>query len=174
MANILLLVAQDGFQTMEYGEPKRILEAAGHHVVTGATEAGTARSNVGEEVIVDMPLRDAHAQDFDAVFAIGGPGALKHLDNAETARIMTEAKEGNKFYGAICVSPRILAKAGVLSDVHATGWNGDGKLESIYMNAGVIYDKLPVVIDGKVVTADGPLSASGFGEAIKNLLAKTE
>ena len=171
MAKILLLIAQEGFQTKEYHDPKRVLLAAGHTVVTASVDAGSATSNVNEEAHVDLALRDVRVEDYDAVFAVGGPGALISLDNKDTARIMQEAaaREGMP-YGAICISPRILAKAGVLQGKKATGWNNDEKLEEIFEEHGVQYERAPVVTDGWVITADGPASAEAFGEAILKVL----
>lgn len=175
MAKILLLIAQKGFQSIEYADTKRELEAVGHVVLTGSAAEGTAVSHVGEEVHVDVALRDVKAADYDAIFAIGGPGALSSLDNGDTARIFIEAKaEGTMPYGAICIAPRILASAGVLRGIHATGWNNDGKLESIFSNTGTPYAHLPVVVDGRVVTADGPLSAKAFGKKINEVLSSAE
>ncbi|MEK7118263.1 MAG: DJ-1/PfpI family protein [Patescibacteria group bacterium] len=171
MTNVLLIVAQEGFQTKEYHDPKRVLEAAGHTVVTASAEKGVAISNIGEKVSIDVALRDVKVVDYDAVFVIGGPGALRFLDNDETARIMKEAKAREKMpYGAICVSPRILSKAGVLQGKKATGWDSDEKLAGIFDDGGAIYERAPVVIDGRIVTADGPASAEAFGHAIVNIL----
>ena len=172
MAKILLLVAQKGFQSLEYGDTKKELEAAGHRVVTGSATQGVAVSHMGEEVPVDVALPDVKAALYDAIFAIGGPGALVSLDNEEVARIFDEAKaQGAMPYGAICIAPRILAKAGVLDGLHATGWDEDAKLESIFSDNGVLYTRLPVVADGRVVTADGPASAKAFGRKINEVLS---
>jgi len=172
MATILLLIAQKDFQTKEYGDTKHTLEDAGHTVVTGSNERGIAQSNIHEEVTVDVALRDVHATDYDGVFAIGGPGALLSLDNVETVRIMTEAKgNGKMLYGAICIAPRILVKAGLLQGMHITGWDNDGKFGTICENGGAIHELRPVVSDERVITANGPQSAKDFGEAINKALA---
>ncbi len=172
MAKILFLIAQEGFQTKEYHDPKRVLEAAGHTIVTASRDGGTATSNIGEKTPVDLALRDVLLGEYDAVFAIGGPGAPKFLDNDEALRIMKEAEARPGMpYGAICISPRILAKSGVLRGKKATGWNGDEKLGELLKEGGAVYEPMPVVVDGRVVTADGPMSAEGFGRAIALALA---
>ena len=171
MSKILLIIANKGFQTKEYHDPKRILEAAGHRVVTGAMKAGRAISNMGEDVNVDVELPSVLVEDYDGIFIIGGPGALADLDNTEVIRVMKDASlNEDLLYGAICVSPRILAKAGLLSGKHATGWNGDDKLEEIFAAHDVIYESRSVVVDGRIITADGPTSAEGFGGVINDLL----
>lgn len=173
MATILLLIAQKGFQAKEYGDTKSTLEHAGHTVMTASVERGVAISNMGEEVGVDVALHEAHATDYDGVFAIGGPGALISLDNAETVRIMTEAKaEGSMPYGAICIAPRILLKAGLLKGARVTGWDNDGKLGTLCENTGATHELRSVISDGRVITANGPQSAREFGEAIARALEK--
>ena len=73
-------------------------------------------------------------------------------------------------YGAICISPRILANAGLLRGKRATGWNGDGELQEIFSSQNVTYEQSAVVTDGRVITADGPMSAGEFGQAIVDLM----
>lgn len=166
MAKILFLVAQEGFQTKEYGDARVALERAGHTVLVASTEKGIATSNVGEVIPVDIAIRDARASDYDGIFAIGGSGALRYLDNSETKELFRGAVMNQKFYGAICISPRILAGAGVLSGKRATGWNDDGKLKDIFDAHEVTLAREPVVVDGRVITANGPMSAEAFGYAI--------
>ena len=74
--------------------------------------------------------------------------------------------------GAICIAPRILAKAGVLKNVHATGWDGDGELQRVFDTYGVIRVEESVVMDGVVVTAHGPAAARDFGKKIIEVLRK--
>ncbi|OGZ18133.1 MAG: hypothetical protein A2494_00455 [Candidatus Lloydbacteria bacterium RIFOXYC12_FULL_46_25] len=167
MAKILLIVAQEGFQTREYHDTRRVLERAGHTVITASNEAGVAISNVGEEIVADVALRDVSVSEYDGIFIIGGPGALKYLDNADTASVMKDASAHEKiYYGAICIAPRILAKAGLLSERRATGWDGDHELSRIFEKYSVAYESDPVVVDGRIITADGPASAEMFGIAI--------
>jgi protease I len=83
---------------------------------------------------------------------------------------MKEADNANKIIGAICYSPRILAKAGLLKGKKATGWNDDNELEGIFNNYGVTYMPSHVVVDGSVITADGPMAATEFAQVIINKL----
>jgi protease I len=96
MAHALFIIAQEGFQTTEFHIPKRILEEAGHRVSIASDGEGVAISNTGEKVSIDLPLGAVRAKDYDAVFLVGGPGALSHLDNPETHRIVQEAKANER------------------------------------------------------------------------------
>ena len=69
---------------------------------------------------------------------------------------------------AICIAPVILAKAGVLRGRKATVWsslmNKSGAKE--LKEAGCNVEEKRVVIDGEIVTADGPAVVKEFAEAI--------
>lgn len=169
---VLLLVAQKGFQSKEYFDTKYELEHAGIVVTAVAPSREEAVSHVGEVIMPDLALSEVKLSDYDGVFAIGGPGALEHLDNEDTTRIYKEAQAiGDYPYGAICISPRILAKTGVLSGKRATGWDGDGKLQDIFDQYGVIRSKEHVVVDDIIVTADGPVVAHDFGKKIVEIVS---
>ena len=135
---ILLIIASRGFQPVEYGDTKSELETAGLEVITGGDKVGEATGKDGvTKVKVTVALEAMTADDYDGLYFIGGPGALPHLDNETSYRLLRVwAAETDKPYGAICISTRVLAKAGVLQGVEATGWNGDGELPAILTQFG--------------------------------------
>ncbi len=146
------------------------MEQAGFEVITGSNKSGTATDKTGGTQPVDMVLTDVQINDYGGIFFIGGPGALENLDNEESYRVIKEAAGSGKPWGAICISPRILANAGVLASKHATGWNGDNELPEILFTSGAIYVREPVVVDGMLITAEGPAAAREFGRAIVSAL----
>lgn len=170
MPKVALVIASHGFQPVEYGDTKKSLEEAEIQVVTVSDKPGQAESKDGAFVSVDVVLSEMKVEDYDAVYFIGGPGALECLDNQESNRVLNEAMILQKPYGAICIAPRILAKANVLVGKKATGWNNDGELQTIFANNNVEYVAEPVVKDGKIITADGPAAAREFGNTIAQLL----
>ena len=101
---VLLLIASDGYQPLEYGEPKRILEAAGHEVITVGDKLGAAQAAYDNSSIhVDLTLDNVGVEDGDALYLIGGPGALEHLDNDNKTieNIYKILKNNGYFY--VCV-----------------------------------------------------------------------
>lgn len=167
MAKILLIIAKEGFQVKEYLDAKEALVNNGHEVITASNETGEALSHIGTTVKVDVALSDINIDDYDAIYLIGGPGALEYLDNENMYSLIRNIHEKkDKLYGAICISPRILIKAGVMKGVNMTGWNGDNELRGLCDAAGAIYIMQRVVRDGRVITAEGPMCAYEFGEAI--------
>jgi len=170
---ILLIIAHEGYQPIEYGAPKEMLKDAGFEVVTASNQMGTAVAKGGSTTSVDVILNRIAPTEYGGIFFIGGPGAMDHLDNDISYAIAQDAARQNIALGAICISPRILAKAGVLSGRHATGWDGDGELAKIFETYDIILDQKPVVVDGNIITATGPTSAIEFGQAILDLLEES-
>jgi len=168
---VVLVIASQGYQPREYGDPKRILEDVGFEIVTVSNKYGIAQTaDGGFSTEVDTTVEKMNIEDYDALFFVGGPGALEHLDNEMSYTLLKKWKETGKPYGAICISPRILAKAGVLKNKKATGWDGDNELSGIFGKYGVEYVKESVVVDGNIVTANGPEAAEEFGKIILQIM----
>lgn len=170
---IVLVIASQGFQELEYARTKQELEKAGYNVVTVSDKLGKAVGHAGKEVTVDFAVDQVSPEQYDGIFLIGGPGALTCLDTANVYELMKQAVAQQKSVGAICIAPRILAKAGVLNNKKATSWDGDSKTEALFKKYAVIRSKDHVVTDGKIVTADGPAAAHDFGKALVNLMKKS-
>ncbi|MBN1549361.1 DJ-1/PfpI family protein [Candidatus Babeliales bacterium] len=165
---IFLVIASNGYQQIEYETTKKFLEKANFKVVTASDKPG-AVSNNQTPAIVDITLDNISTTAYDGIFFIGGSGALDHLDIPLSYHLLSEAHKHNKIYGAICIAPRILAKAGVLKGKHATGWNGDNALPGIFDGYDVTYVDKPVVRDGNIITASGPQASADFAQEIINI-----
>lgn len=172
MKKALLIIAHSGFKLVEYGTSKKILIDAGIQVITASNLPGTATSSItNDKASVDLVLDDINAADYDGIFFIGGPGALENLDNEKSYRIIREVAASGKIWGAICISPRILAAAGVLKNKKVTGWDKDNELAGILAKAGAEYVRKPVVADENLITGNGPEAAEEWGTAIAHALA---
>lgn len=163
---IVLVVAFDGYQQTEYLDTKKNLEKAGYTVKTASTVKGAAIAKDGSTCTVDLKLEDIDPKTCSGVFLIGGPGALNDLNSLKMHAIIQKVFAAGKMCGAICISTRILAESGILNGKKATGWDDDHKLANIYAQHNITYIKAPVVIDGKIVTAQGPNSAQEFAKTI--------
>lgn len=169
---VLLVVANEGYQQVEYGETKKALEDAGIRVATASNSATPAIAKDGSTTTVDVVIDKIDLAKYAGIFLIGGPGALENLDNAATHELLKKAAAQQIPIGAICISPRIIAKAGLLKGKKATGWDQDKQLPSIYEESETIYVKEPVVIDELIITATGPESARQFGNHIAQLIKR--
>lgn len=172
MKKAALIIAFRDFRDEEYFVPKEILEKAGIKLTTVSNQEGQAIGAEGGEAKVDMALENLNPSDFDGVIFIGGPGCLKYLDNENSYKIVRGVIKEGKLLAAICISPVILAKAGVLKGRRATVWNSplDKKAILTLKDNGAFYKEEGVVVEGNIITADGPQSAKEFGETIAHLL----
>lgn len=171
---IAIIIAFRDFRDKEYFIPKEILKKVNFEIKTVSTELGKAVGADGGEVEVDLRLEELKIDNFDVVLFIGGPGALGYLDNQVSYQIAKETISKNKILGAICIAPAILAKSGVLFGKRATVWSSvlDKKPIKILEENGAIYEDKPVVIDGNIITANGPSAAEEFAQAIVKKLTE--
>jgi protease I len=170
---VLFIVAHNGYQPIEYLIPKKTIEQAGINVITASDQPGIATAKDKSTTKVDLTLDQVKIDDYEGFFFIGGPGAMEHLDNQTSYALINDAFRAEKILGAICISTRILAFAGVLTAHAATGWDGDGKLADIYREYEVYY--LPdekVVTQGNIITAMDPTAAQDFGDQIVRMVKR--
>ena len=167
----LLVAAQTDFQPVEYRDTRAELENAGIEVKVASFEVGEAIGADGSKIDVDVAIKEVNTNDYDAVVLIGGPGAGKQLvGNQDVIELVQSADNNHKIVAAICIAPVVLAEARLLRDRKATVWNEDGKQEEILAAQGADYVEQDVVVDTRIVTANGPAAAKQFGKTIAKAL----
>jgi protease I len=170
---VAMVIAFRDFRDAEYFVPKEVLEKGGIEVKTASNKLGIAIGADGGEANVDLLVSQINVDDFDSIVFVGGPGCPKYLDNEETHKIAKEAIEKNKILAAICIAPTVLSKSGIFQGKKVTGWTDAFRTQrKILEKNGAIFVDEPVVVDGNIVTANGPKSAKEFGEKILELLTK--
>jgi protease I len=165
----LFIVAQQGYQDLEYGVPKQILEQAGITTVTASKERGVAQGKM-TSTKVELALSEVRVNEYDVIIFVGGPGAVRYQQDTEAWRIARETVEKGILLCAICIAPTILAYAGVLKGKQATVWDEDFKQEPLFTKMGITYTEKAVTQDGKIITANGPGAARDFGKKIMEVL----
>ena len=166
------IIAHKNFRDEEYFIPKEVLEGVGIKVDTFSNKKGVAVGSEGGDVEAES-IGKIKVNDYEGVILAGGQGALKYLDNDDVYSLVNEFKQKGKLVSAICISPTILAKAGLLKDKKATVWssNMDKSPINTLEKERVQYVDKPVVSDGRIITANGPEAVKNFAEKIvANLL----
>ncbi|MBT3262675.1 DJ-1/PfpI family protein [Candidatus Woesearchaeota archaeon] len=167
MAEILMVIAPEGFRDEEYFEVKEELEKKGHKVIVGSLKDTAVSSEEAKEVVVDVLIEEADMGDYDGLVFAGGPGTQVYFENEKVLEMCYQTIEQGKILGAICAGPGILARAGVLEGKRATAF----PTEKVHLDAGgAITSDSHVVIDGQIITADGPKVAREFGVKLGELL----
>ncbi len=165
---VLMVIAFDKFRDEEYSEPRKIIEENGYKVVVASWKKGIATGMLGKKVKVDITLKDIKVDDYDGVIFPGGIGASRYFENKIVWRIIQEFHNKKKVVGALCLSPVILANAGILKGKKATCWFSVARM---IKKKGAIYTGKKVEIDGLIITGNGPSAAKEFGEKYLKLLS---
>ncbi|MGQ9788540.1 MAG: DJ-1/PfpI family protein [Candidatus Hadarchaeaceae archaeon] len=165
---VLLIIAPENYRDEELFHTREELERAGVAITVASSKKGELQGMLGAKVTPDIVLDQVRVVDYDGIVFVGGSGSAVYFKDNKALLIAAEAFKKGKVVGAICIAPVILANAGVLKYKKATVFPGD-YVQKI-TDGGAIYQEKPVVVDGKVVTANGPSSAREFGRAIAKLL----
>jgi len=168
----LMVIAEKMFRDEEFAEPYEILKAAGHRITVASSSPGVAEGKLGMKVKPDTTLDAVDPSAYDAIVIAGGPGAPKYLaDSAPLHRALREVYGKGGVIAAICIAPITLTRAGLLKGRKATVFPDEGARDEME-RGGCSLQGDHVVVDGRIVTADGPKAAKEFGEAVRKLLAR--
>ncbi len=174
MAKVLIIIAQEGFQDQEFDIPRQILKQEGYEINIASIEKGKCRGSMGMEVDAEYSADDLldSVDNYSAIIIAGGPGAKKLRDTYSILELIRRFNEKEKIVSAICFSPAVLAEAGVLKGKQATVWSSEinNELIEFIKSKGAEYIDQEVVVDGNIVTGNGPAAAPDFADEIIKLL----
>lgn len=165
----VLILAADGFETVELFEPRRALTDAGATVTIASIAAGSIQGMKGdidkaEMVAVDLTLDQVDTDDYDALILPGGVANPDKLRLEERALDIVQAfMEDEKIVAAICHAPWLLAEADVIDGRRITSYPS---IRTDLENAGADVVDEEVVIDGNLITSRKPDDIPAFNEAI--------
>ena len=122
------------------------------------------------KVQADVSIDAVDAASCAMVCLPGGmPGSTNLLEDHRVIDLVQKVNKAGGYVAAICAAPIVLAKAGVLNGKHVTCYPGfDGKL----IGAKVSDER--VVVDGKIITGNGPSSSIPFALKLVELLRGKE
>ena len=168
---VLLIVPPHQFREEEVFEPKRILEKEGADVLVASTTSRTCRGTREGVIDATVAIEEAKAESFDAVVLAGGLSVPDYFwkDN-KLIEFVTAMSEAGKLVAAISLSTVVLAKAKLLEGREATVYYLPEALDALKSGGATYVDK-KLVVDGKLVMAEGPGAVASFSEAIVTALA---
>lgn len=175
MVKAVFIIAQEGFRDEELFEPKQVLEAGGVECAVAAPTLLEAIGKLGGKVIPDLAIKQIDVSVYDVVIVVGGPGAPTLMDWPEVPKLLRNVVAQQKTLASICISPAaVLARSGVIEGKKATVWKGEfeGMKTSEFLEqvGKAHFVDEPVVVDGNLITANGPAAAKAFGKEILNHL----
>lgn len=160
------ILVTDGFEQSELEQPRQALQDAGAETRIVSPKAGMVRGwdedDFGDSFTVDVALKGADAEDYDALLLPGGvmnPDQLR-LDPA-AVRFVKAFFEAGKPVAAICHGPQLLIEAGVVRGRRLTSFPS---LQTDLKNAGATWVDEVVVTDQGLVTSRRPADIPRFNE----------
>ncbi|MBU1671742.1 MAG: DJ-1/PfpI family protein [Actinobacteria bacterium] len=166
---VLIVIAVRDFSDTEYNAVSLALAGTGYETVVANASGADSTGDSQGVVPVDTTIEKLDADDYAAVVLIGGPGASQYFGDAKLQSVIKEMAAAGKPVAAICVAPVTLANAGVLNGKNATVFPSEVQQLKA---AGAVVVEQPVVVDGNIVTGNGPEAADEFARAVKSALGK--
>ncbi len=165
-----LVPLADGTEEMEATIIIDVLRRAGWDVVAAGVTGTTIDASRGVRLLADDDWHAVDPSGFDALVIPGGAAGTENLSGnqsvLETVRCFVES---DRLVGAICAGPLVLQAAGILEGRRVTCHPGvAGQLTAT--------DRVEerVVIDGKLITSQGPGTAMEFALVIIEALEGQE
>lgn len=155
-----------GFEEIEALATVDAMRRAGMKIVeVSVTDTKHVTGATGQTVVADSLLADIDPTDAEWIIIPGGQPGADNLHSSQKVNeiIKNQYERGGKI-AAICAGPAVVvAPTGILKGKKATCYPGLGNMIE---SEGGTYVKEPVVIDGNIITSEGPGTSLMFAKAI--------
>ena len=163
MTKVLALV-HDKFEDIELMYPSIRLQEEGIKVTYGAEESGHIyKGKYGYPCRSNAAFKNLKSSDFDGIIIPGGfaPDHLRWI--TEVIKIVQEMHKASKMIAFICHGGWVPISAMILKGKKVTGTIA---IKDDFENAGAIWQDVPLVIDGNLISSRNPGDLPQFGKAI--------
>ncbi|MFI3306481.1 MAG: DJ-1 family glyoxalase III [Rikenellaceae bacterium] len=158
----------DGFEEIEALSVVDILRRAEISIITlSMNDTLTVKSSHGVTVVADALFRGSDLSDGDYLILPGGSTKLNEYDDLKLL-LRSHADRGGRI-AAICAAPMVLGGISLLDGKRATCYPGFEK----YLVGATFVDE-GVVVDGAIITANGPASSLKFAYTIVEQIVGAE
>ncbi len=163
MAKKAIIILATGFEEIEAVTVIDILRRAGIEIIIAGLEGMNITGSHGITIVADKKLSDLKP-DFDAVILPGGmPGALHLHNSGEVTDFIKNILSKGALVAGICAAPSVvMAPIGILENKTATCYPGN----QIDFGKNTRYKNKAVVVDGNIITSQGPGTAMEFAFTI--------
>lgn len=174
MAKVLVPIA-DGTEEMEAVIIVDILRRAQVEVRTASVMPGRKEitASRGVRLAADALLDDCTEQSWDMIVLPGGmPGATHLHDSTALLKLLREQIAAQRWTAALCAAPAVVLGRHKLIP-HATATCYPGFQQELAGQVAQL-SEAKVVVDGKLITSQGPGTAMAFALRLVELLAGAE
>jgi deglycase len=170
---LLVVIAPERFRDEELFEPLSVFQKARIAYDVASVRAGACTGMLGGRCDATLELAGTKVDGYDGIVVIGGAGSPEFLwGNSRLQTLVSDFGKAGKLIAAICLSPVVLARAGVLAGRRATVYRTPDSVAEM-RKGGADLRNDAVVVDGNFITANGPGPARKFGEEIALALARS-
>lgn len=168
MKKVLIPLAQ-GFEEIEAIAVVDILRRAGIEVILAGTTDNPIEGRNKIKVLADASLNSVKDQDFDMIVLPGGAVGTENLKkDVRVKEIVERLYKKGRFITAICAAPTVLSAIGITEGKTVTS---HPSVRGGLNKEKVVDDR--VVVDGNIVTSQGPGTAIEFAfKLVEVLLGK--
>lgn len=166
MVPSVLVILAEGFEEVEAVTPIDLLRRSGANVTVASLDTLAVKGSHGIVVHADTTLSACKKKPFDCIVLPGGGQGAKNLAASYEVleKVIETAQSG--VVGAICAAPAVvLGKTGLLDGKRVTGYPG-----SEADCPGLVLENESFIIDGSLVTGQGPGAAMPFSLALIGVL----
>ena len=159
----VLFFAAPLYEDLELWYPKIRLEEEGARTVVAGLGERTYQGKRGYPITVDASVDDVAARDFDGLVIPGGyaPDILRR--SPRVLQLVREIFEAGKPVAFICHAGWVPISAGILRDKRGTSV---GAIKDDLVNAGLLWEDSPVVVDGNLISSRTPADLPAFCKAL--------
>jgi len=126
------------------------------------------KGKYGYPIKPDKLIKEANPNDYNGVIIPGGTKNPDYLRREkEILEFVSKINDQGKLVGAICHAGWVLISAKIVRGRKATSYFA---IKDDMLNAGVIYEDSPVVIDNNLITSRMPSDLPDFMKAVLNFL----
>jgi protease I len=142
------------------------IQKAGIAFDIASTLRGPCNGMLWAKTTATLSFKEVDPKHYDGLVIIGGTDSQIHLWNDDLlVQLVKNFPESQKIVAAICLAPVVLAHAGILQGLKATCFESSVSVNEMKSGGAVLVNK-PVVVDGRIITANGPAAAQEFADAI--------
>lgn len=166
----ILMFAGPLYEELELWYPRLRLQEEGAQVTLAGTGESEYLGRHGYPVEVDCDITQVRPADFDGLIIPGGyaPDVLRRSERV--LQLTRELFHTGKPVGIICHAGWVAISAGIVRGRRGTSF---ASLKDDLVNAGLIWENSPVVVDGNLISSRSPGDLPQFMRAVIAALAGT-
>src|SRR5690242_7576055 len=164
----ILFFAGPLYEDLELWYPKIRLEEEGARTVIAGTGEKTYQGKRGYPLTVDTSVDQISSDQFDGLVIPGGYAPDIMRRSKKLLQLTREMFEAGKPVGFICHAGWVPISAGIVRGRRGTSV---GAIKDDLVNAGLIWEDSPVVVDGNLISSRTPADLPQFMRALIRALA---